>query len=116
MTERIHKGLLDFSVLIQPTEIAKYNYLSIPAKDTWGVISGRDNPLAAKPYAEAQDLAGLPSIFSCQVLEERAEANELAKWFGLAWGNLNIVAAFNLCCFQLFTDQLRKRLPSGGLT
>ena len=63
-----HKGLLDFSVLIQPTEIAKYNYLSIPAKDTWGVISGRDNPLAAKPYAEAQDLAGLPSIFSCQVL------------------------------------------------
>ena len=36
VTERLDKGLLDFGLLIQPTDIAKYDYLSLPAKDTWG--------------------------------------------------------------------------------
>ena len=36
VTERLDKGLLDFGILIQPTDITKYNYLTIPAKDTWG--------------------------------------------------------------------------------
>lgn len=48
VTERLDKGLLDFGLLIQPTDIAKYDYLSLPAKDTWGVILRRDAPLATK--------------------------------------------------------------------
>lgn len=97
VTERLDKGLLDFGLLIQPTDITRYDYLSIPARDTWGVIARRDSPLAKKPYAEVQDLVGPPLIFSRQALEERAEANELAEWFGPAWRELNIAATFNLC-------------------
>ena len=36
-------------------------------------------------------------FFSRQALEERAESNELARWFGAAWNDLNIVTTFNLC-------------------
>lgn len=97
VTERLDKGLLDFGILIQPTDITKYNYLTIPAKDTWGIIMRRDCPLAEKEAIEVQDLRSLPLIFSRQVLEERSEGNELAEWFGPAWGSLNIVTTFNLC-------------------
>ena len=31
------------------------------------------------------------------MLEERSGDNELAKWFGPAWNDLNIVTTFNLC-------------------
>ena len=95
--ERLDKGLLDFGLLIQPTDIAKYDYLSLPAKDSWGVILRRDSPLAAKQSIRAEDLVGEPLIFSRQVLEERSESNELAKWFGPSWNDLNIVTTFNLC-------------------
>ena len=97
VTERLDKGLLDFGLLIQPTDIAKYDCLSLPAKDTWGVILRRDSPLAAKQSIRAEDLVGEPLIFSRQVLEERSGDNELAKWFGPAWNDLNIVTTFNLC-------------------
>ena len=97
VTERLDKGLLDFGLLIQPTDIAKYDYLSLPAKDTWGVILRRDAPLAEKTCIRAEDLSGIPLIFSRQVLEERSEGNELAGWFGPAWDDLHIVTTFNLC-------------------
>ncbi|GBF70225.1 hypothetical protein LAWASA_2954 [Lawsonibacter asaccharolyticus] len=97
VTERLDKGLLDFGLLIQPTDIAKYDYLSLPAKDTWGVILRRDAPLATKSCVRVEDLVDVPLIFSRQALEERAESNELARWFGAAWNDLNIVTTFNLC-------------------
>lgn len=97
VTERLDKGLLDFGLLIQPTDLTKYDCLSIPAKDSWGVIMRRDNPLAGQATVTPEDLAELPLIFSRQVLEERAEGNALVEWFGPAWDNLNIVATFNLC-------------------
>lgn len=61
------------------------------------MILRRDAPLAAKSRARAEDLADVPLIFSRQALEERAESNELARWFGAAWNDLNIVTTFNLC-------------------
>lgn len=97
VTERLDKGLLDFGILIQPTNITKYNYLNIPAKDAWGVIMKKDSPLAEKEKIEVQDLIPLPLIFSRQAMQQRVETNELADWFGEAWDDLNIVTTFNLC-------------------
>lgn len=96
VTERLDKGLLDFGLLIQPTDITKYDYLHIPAKDSWGVIMLKNSPLAEKNEIHAEDLVNLPLIFSRQVLQNRMETNELAKWFGDEWKNLNIVTTFNL--------------------
>ena len=97
VTERLDKGLLDFGLLIQPTDITKYHYLSLPVRDTWGVVMRRDSPLAAKDVVGPEDLQPLPLIFSRQVLEERSEGNGLVEWFGPSWSRLNIVTTFNLC-------------------
>lgn len=97
VTERLEKGLLDFCLLIQPTDIAKYHCLSIPAKDTWGILMRKDSPLAKKKEIQSTDVSGLPLIFSRQVMQQRMETNELAEWFGETWEHLNIVTTFNLC-------------------
>lgn len=96
VTERLDKGLLDFGLLIQPTDITKYNYLNIPAKDRWGVLMLKTCPLAKKEAIKVTDLVDLPLIFSRQVLQNRMETNDLAKWFGKDWKDLNIVTTFNL--------------------
>lgn len=100
ITERLDKGLLYFGILIQPTDITKYNYLSIPAKDTWGVIMRKDSLLAEKEEIQVQDLLDLPLIFSRQAMQQRLERNELADWFGDEWDNLNIVTTFNFFIMQ----------------
>lgn len=52
VTDRLDKGLLDFGILIQPADISKYDYINIPAKDTWGVVMRKDSPLARKKQSE----------------------------------------------------------------
>ncbi len=96
VTDRLDKGLLDFGILIQPTDITRYNYLPIPAKDRWGVIVRTDHPLAEKETVGPQDLLPYDLLFSRQVLESRAEENGVAKWFGDAWKELRITGTYNL--------------------
>lgn len=96
VTERLDKGLLDFGILIQPANITKYDYINIPAKDTWGVIMRKDSPLAQKSAIHREDLTGLPLICSRQVISQDRSANEFADWFGADFDKLNIVTTFNL--------------------
>ena len=96
VTERLDKGLLDFGLLIQPADISKYDYLNIPAKDTWGVIMRKDIPLAKKETIRKEDLLNVPLICSRQVISEERHRNEFAEWFGEDFDKLDIVTTFNL--------------------
>ncbi len=96
VTERLDKGLLDFGVLVQPADISKYDYLNIPAKDTWGVVMRKDSPLAKKETICKEDLIGVPLICSRQAILEERSKNEFAMWFGEAFDRLDIVTTFNL--------------------
>ncbi|MBO7089211.1 MAG: LysR family transcriptional regulator substrate-binding protein, partial [Lentisphaeria bacterium] len=48
VTERLDRGILDFGILIQPTDISRYDSLPLPLKDTWGLILRKDHALAKK--------------------------------------------------------------------
>ncbi len=96
VTERLDKGLLDFGILIQPADISKYDYLNIPAKDTWGVVMRKDSPLAEKKSIKKEDLLGVPLICSRQAISQEQSKNEFAKWFGKDFDKLDIVTTFNL--------------------
>lgn len=96
VTERLDKGLLDFGVLVQPADLSKYDYLNIPAKDTWGVVMRKDSPLAEKKTIRKEDLIGLPLICSRQAISEERNKNEFAQWFGEDFDGLDIVTTFNL--------------------
>lgn len=79
VTERLDKGLLDFGVLIEPANMKKYDYIRLPATDTWGLLMPRDCPLAARPAViRPQDLWDLPIITSRQSML----SNEFSGWLG----------------------------------
>lgn len=94
--ERLDKGLLDFGVLIQPVDIAKYDALDLPNPDVWGVIMRRDSPLADKDAITRADLLKLPLICSRQAIQETVGRNEYQEWFGEDFAKLDIVATYNL--------------------
>ena len=96
VTERLDKGLLDFGILIQPADISKYDYINLPARDTWGVIMRRDSPLAEKELIRKEDLLGVPLICSRQAISGERRGNEFAEWFGEDFDRLDIVTTFNL--------------------
>lgn len=96
VTERLDKGLLDFGILIQPANITKYDYINIPAKDSWGVVMRKDSPLAKKNTIKKEDLLSLPLICSRQVMTQGREGNEFADWFGADFDKLDVVTTFNL--------------------
>lgn len=42
--ERLDKGLLDFGLIIQPADISRYDSITLPNKDIWGVIMNKKKP------------------------------------------------------------------------
>ncbi len=96
VTDRLDKGLLDFGILIQPADIAKYDTLSLPTRDVWGVLMRRDSPLAQKEYIEKADLMELPLLCSRQVITPHPGENAFADWFGEDFGKLDIAVNYNL--------------------
>lgn len=95
-TDRLDNGLLDFGILIQPADIAKYDSLELPAKDVWGVVMRKDSPLAAKACICKEDLRTVPLLCSRQAVLSQRHGNAFAAWFGADFDKLNIVSTYNL--------------------
>lgn len=91
VADRLNKGLLDFGLLIEPTDLLKYDFLRLPVKDTWGVLMRKNSPLAKKDIIRASDLYHQPVMLSSQ----KTVCNEISGWIG---GNkyLNVVNTYNL--------------------
>ena len=92
VSERMEKGLLDFGIFITSANIDKYDYLKLPAYDTWGLIMRKSDKLAAKDFITPQDLQGLPLIMSRQALVQE----DISRWGKKQIQNLNVVATYNL--------------------
>ena len=96
VTERLDKGLLDFGILIQPTDLSKYEYITLPSKDVWGVLMKKNSTLASKEEIKLDDLYGLPLICSRQVVRRTSVKNDFLEWFGGNFEKMNVVATYNL--------------------
>lgn len=92
VSERLDQGLLDFGILIEPADIKKYDFIRLPAKDRWGLLMRRDDPLAEKESICPKDLYHLPLIASRQSMAH----NELSGWLGREYESLEIAATYNL--------------------
>ena len=91
VTEKLDKGLLDFAALADEPNTAKYNYLSFPAGDVWGVVMPGGHDLARKEAVTVDDLAGLPLFCS-----EQGWANDIPKWCGDRMDELHLEGSFRL--------------------
>ena len=92
VSERLERGLIDFGVVLGNASIRNYDYMRLPAVDTWGLIMRRDSPLAALPAIRSEHLMGLPLICSRQSLVQ----NELSGWLGFDFNKLDVVTTYNL--------------------
>ncbi len=90
--DKLDNGLLDFGIVIEPTDKQEYDYMHLPAKDVWGVLMRKDSPLAHKTSIQPADLIDKPLIISRQTTVD----NELSGWFGQNVKDLNITGTYNL--------------------
>ncbi len=91
VAERLDRGLLDLAVIVEPPNLSKYNYLTIPESDKWGVVMRRDSPLAEKSEITFEDLYGLPLFCS-----EQSIRVDFPRWCGDNMDKLNFAGTVNL--------------------
>lgn len=96
VAEKLDKGLLDFGLLIQPADLSKYDYVTLPDKDVWGVLMRSDSPLAAKRRVRKKDLFGLPIFVSRQASRRAYSKNDLLEWLGEDLEKFDIAGTYNL--------------------
>ena len=96
VTEKLDRGLLDFGVLIQPINLSKYDYITLPEKDLWGVILRKDSLLALKDEVKLEDLMYVPLLASRQMSPKYSRDSGFLDWFGDKFEKLNIVGTYNL--------------------
>lgn len=90
--ERLDKGLLDFGVFAEPSDLQKYDKLRLPETDRWGLLARADSPLAQLSAIVPEQLSGLPVIVSRQQLFAKSHP----VFPGVENKRLNIVATYNL--------------------
>lgn len=89
--ERLERGLLDIGVLLEPADLAKYEYLRFGGKERWGAILPASWELAQKEYITAEDLLG-HKVFA----SKRSMAQGVVGWFGDVFDKLDIYVTYNL--------------------
>lgn len=90
--DKLDKGLIDFGVFVEPSELADYDYVRLPAADTWGVLMLKISELAKKESVTADDLKCLPLICSRHSVIKKA----LDEWFSAADCKPKINVTYNL--------------------
>ena len=90
--EYLDKGLIDFGLLFTETDPQKYERVSLPMEDTWGVLMRKDSPLAVKESICPEDLWDKPLIVSHQ----KGDTSYINRWLRREEAELHIVATYNL--------------------
>ena len=91
IADKLDKGLLDFLVLAEQPDSRKYEYLTFPEKDVWGLVIPDTDPLAEKDGIRPEDLAGLPLFCS-----EQAWNGDIKRWAGRCFSKMKLEGSFRL--------------------
>ncbi|MDR0325879.1 MAG: LysR family transcriptional regulator [Oscillospiraceae bacterium] len=85
--DKLDSGQVDMGILVEPVEVAKYEFVRLAFQDTWGVLMRREDPLAKKENIRVGEIVGLPLFLS----HRRIVTDEIESWLG-EHSNLHIVA------------------------
>ncbi|MCM1143171.1 MAG: LysR family transcriptional regulator [Blautia sp.] len=121
VTEKLDKGIIDFAVLAEEPNPAKYHYLCFPNADIWGVVMPEDCPLAQKKDIRVEDLIGLPLFCSGQGWNQ-----DIPRWCAGRTEMLHLEGSFRLSYnaslfvreglgYLLTFDRLINTAPGSGL-
>ena len=92
VTDKLDRGLIDFGVFVGKVNLNKYDCITLPHYDTWGIMARHDDELAAKNFIVSEDLRGRELLLSHQAKVQ----GEFVGWLGYPVDELNIVGTHNL--------------------
>ena len=58
--EMIEHGLLDLGLVMEPIDTAKFEYVRLPQKETWGILVRKDHELAKKKQSRQRISGSIP--------------------------------------------------------
>ena len=90
--EKLDRSMLDIAILVEPVEVAKYDFFRLPYTDIWGVLMRLDDPLAERQTVQIQDLTDQPLILPRRLLVQ----SELESWLGMNQTDVRILGTNNL--------------------
>lgn len=91
LKEKLDSGLLDFLLICEEPDLYRYQALTLPIDDQWGLVMKEDDPLAEKETVTFEDIADLPLIASRQAMHQ-----DLALLFGAEAHRMHFVADYDL--------------------
>ena len=90
--DNIERGLLDMGLMSEPLDMQKFDFISMPVEEQWGLLVNKDSNLSKKEYIEPQDLAGISLILP----QGRFQDMMLKKWMGEYYDQIEVTATGNL--------------------
>lgn len=91
LKEKLDSGFLDYLLICEDPDLTRFQALTLPIEDTWGLVMKKDDPIAAKESISFEDLTGLPLLVSRQALHQ-----DLARLFGPAAHRMHFSATYDL--------------------
>ncbi len=89
---KLDRGELDFGILLEPVEAAKYDYIRLPYWEDWGLLLPKEDPLAQRESIGKEELLALPlSLPRREIVQD-----SIASWFGVERSQLHIFAQHTL--------------------
>ena len=92
VTERLEHGTLDFTTLLAPVDISRYDSVLLPEHSYWGLLVRADSPLAEKSCVHRDEILRLPLIMHRRAGLQKA----IAEWAHTRSERLNIAATYNV--------------------
>lgn len=90
--DKLDKGMIDLGFLLSPVEVAKYNYIDLPVKDSWAIIVPKGSPLANQDQISIDELKKIQLIIPAREIVQ----DEVVSWLHVPARDLNIVGSQNL--------------------
>ena len=90
--DRLDKGLADVGLLLEPVDTAKYDFVRLSQKETWGILMRDDHPLAERETITPEEIAVYPLILP---LRERVRS-EILNWIKRDEKDLTIPLSYTL--------------------
>ncbi|RMC26324.1 MULTISPECIES: LysR family transcriptional regulator [unclassified Lactobacillus] len=120
---KLNNGTADFAIIIGDIPLTNYASLTLPEKDTWGILMANNDPLTQKAEIMPQDLIGR-SILNSQ---QSQSLQIFQNWLGNYNNCVNFIGTYNLifngtllvknhAAIMFALDNLVSTDPSSGLT
>ena len=90
--EMIEHGLIDLGLVMEPIDTAKFEYVRLPQKETWGSLIRQDHELAEKETITLEDIKKYPLIMPGR---ENAK-DQILHWMQCEERHLDIPAYYNI--------------------